>query len=44
MSIQSRYVDFTMGLIAYSNVIFFVSMQALFLFLAVRVLDRRRWG
>ena len=44
MSIQGRYTDFTLGLIAYSNVIFFVTIQGLFLFLAVRVLDRRRWG
>ena len=43
MNIQSRYVDFSMGLISYSNIIFFLSMQGLFLFFAVRVLDSKRW-
>ena len=44
MSITSRYADFALGLIYYDNVFFFLSMQALFLFLTVRVLDKRRWN
>ena len=43
MSITSRYADFALGLIYYDNVFFFLSLQALFLFLTVRVLDKRRW-
>lgn len=44
MSITSRYADFALGLIYYDNVVFFLSLQALFLFLTVRVLDKRRWN
>lgn len=44
LSITGRYSDFALGLIYYDNVIFFLSLQALFLFLTVRVLDKRRWN
>ena len=43
ISITKRYADFALGLIYYDNVFFFLSLQALFLFLTVRVLDKRRW-
>ena len=43
-SIFSRYNDFTVGIINYDNIIFFLSMQVLFIFLTVRVLDRKRWS
>ncbi len=44
LSVYTRYSNFTQGLINYDNVFFFLSMQALFLFLTVRALDRKRWG
>ena len=44
LSITSRYADFALGLIYYDNVFFFLSIQALFIFLTVRVLDKRRWN
>ena len=44
LSITARFSDFTAGLIYYDNVIFFLSLQALFLFLTVRVLDSKRWN
>ena len=44
LSVSTRYNDFTIGIINYDNVLFFLSMQALFLFLTVRVLDRKRWS
>lgn len=44
LSILSRFSTFTAGLIYYDNVIFFISLQALFLFLTVRVLDSKRWN
>lgn len=44
ISVSSRYNDFTSGIINYDNVIFFLSIQALFVFLTVRVLDRKRWS
>lgn len=43
LSVSGRFSDFTLGLIYYDNVFFFLSLQALFLFLTVRVLDKRRW-
>lgn len=43
LSVATRYSDFVIGLIYYDNVFFFLSLQALFLFLTVRVLDKRRW-
>lgn len=44
ISVSQRYNDFTIGVINYDNVLFFLSMQALFLFLDGRVLDRKRWS
>ncbi len=44
ISITTRYSEFTAGLINYDSVIYFITMQALFVFLTVRVLDSRRWN
>lgn len=44
LSINSRYYNFTAGLINYDDIIFFVSLQALFIFLTIRTLDRKRWN
>lgn len=44
LSISQRYNSFTTGVIAYDDIIFFLSMQALVLFLTVRVLDSKRWS
>ena len=44
LSVSERYSNFTIGIINYDDVIFFLSMQALFVFLTVRVLDRKRWN
>lgn len=44
LSVAQKYNNFTMGLINYNDVIFFLSVQALFLFLTVRMLDRKRWS
>lgn len=44
LSITSRYADFALGLLYYDNVFFFLSLQALFIFLTVRVLDKKRWN
>ena len=44
LSVSDRYSHFTAGAIHYGDIVFFLSMQALFLFLAVRVLDRKRWA
>ena len=44
ISITTRYSEFTAGLINYDSIIYFITMQALFIFLTVRILDSRRWN
>ena len=39
-----RYNDFINGTISFSNVMFFLSIVAVFLFLSGRVLEKRRWS
>jgi ABC-2 type transport system permease protein len=43
LSINSHFSDFTRGLVDLNDVLFFVSTTGLFLFLAVKVLESRRW-
>ena len=44
VSVFSRYNDFTIGVIGLSPMIYFISMSGIFLFLTVRVIERRRWS
>lgn len=44
LSFFSRYNEFTIGIFSLSNIFFFVSVAFIFLFLTVRVLERRRWA
>lgn len=44
LSFFSRYSEFTLGIFSLSNIFFFVSAAFVFLFLTVRVLERRRWA
>ena len=44
ISFGERYYSFTYGLFDFSNVVFFISAIVAFLFLTVRVLEKRRWG
>lgn len=44
LSFWERYVGFTYGLFDLSNALFFISAAAVFLFLTVRVLEKRRWA
>lgn len=44
LSFWERYYGFTYGLFDLSNVLFFISAAVVFLFLSVRVLERRRWA
>lgn len=43
ISLQSHYVDFINGKILLSNIVFFASICAIFLFLTTKVFDSRRW-
>ena len=44
ISVFDRYYEFTTGIFSLSGVIFFVSVVVVFLFITVRVLERRRWA
>ncbi len=43
ISVSTRYQSFTAGLIEYDNILFFLSLQALFIFITIQVLDSKRW-
>lgn len=43
ISLYTHYKDFTLGMLDFSDVIFFLSIAAVFIFFTIRVLDRRRW-
>ena len=44
LSITSRYSYFSYGLFSYDSLIYFISLSAVFLFLTVRVFEKRRWS
>lgn len=44
ISFNTRYASFTTGIFDLANVVFFLSLAAIFLFLTVRSLERRRWN
>ncbi len=43
-SLYSRYNQFAAGRLSFANILYYVSFSGLMLFLAVRVMDRRRWS
>ncbi len=44
ISFSGRYATFTEGYFDLSNIIFFLTVIAVFLFLTMRVIDRKRWA
>lgn len=44
LSFSDRYLTFTYGIFDFSNVLFFISATVIFIFLTIRVLERRRWS
>lgn len=44
LSVFSRYYEFTLGIFSLENIVFFVSLAAIFLFLTMRFIERRRWS
>lgn len=44
ISFVGRYTPFTNGILDISSIIFFLSISAVFVFLTVRVLEKRRWS
>jgi ABC-type Na+ efflux pump, permease component len=43
ISLNSRYDPFTIGIIDYSNILYFLSIMAIFVFLSIKVWDSRRY-
>jgi ABC-2 type transport system permease protein len=43
MSLYDRYYSFTAGLISVADIVYFLSLIGVVLFLTVRVIDKRRW-
>lgn len=43
-SLQSRYNDFTQGQLNIASIVYFLSFIAVFLFLTIRVIEKRRWS
>ncbi len=44
ISIYSRYGNFTYGIFDFAAVVYYVSVAVVFLFLSVRVFEKRRWS
>lgn len=44
LSFNSHYTSFTQGMLSLKDVVFFLSICAVFLFLTVRVFEKRRWN
>ena len=44
ISFLSHYQNFTVGLLSVSDIIFYLSIVALFLFLTIRVIEKKRWS
>ncbi|MDP4092372.1 MAG: ABC transporter permease [Bacillota bacterium] len=44
LSIFSRYNDFDGGLLNLSNIVYYFSFTAIFIFITVRIIEKRRWS
>ena len=44
ISFLSHYQNFTVGLLSLADIVFFLSIIALFIFLTVRVVEKKRWS
>lgn len=44
LSVFNRYYEFTLGIFSLENIVFFVSLAVVFLFLTMRFIERRRWS
>lgn len=43
-SLQSRFNDFTQGQLSLASIVYYLSFIAVFLFLTIRVIEKRRWS
>ncbi|MCL2092912.1 MAG: ABC transporter permease subunit [Treponema sp.] len=43
-SLNRRYTPFTIGLLTFDSLLYYISFSGLFLFLTVRLIEKRRWN
>lgn len=43
-SLLQRYDEFSMGMLNVSSIVYYISFSAAFIFLAIRMIDKRRWS
>jgi ABC-2 type transport system permease protein len=41
---MKRYQEFTTGILSASAIVYFISFTAVFLFLAVQTIEKKRWS
>lgn len=44
ISIYERYTDFTSGLFSLSSIVYYISIAVVFVFLTIRIIEKRRWS
>jgi len=44
ISFNKNFSNFTYGILSLSNIVFFISVAAIFIFLTIRVFEKKRWG
>jgi|LSQX01.2.fsa_nt_gb ABC-2 type transport system permease protein len=44
ISIFARYEDFSMGILSLSPIVYYLSFSTIFIFLTIRVMEKRRWS
>ena len=44
ISVMSRFANFGYGILDFAALVYYVSLSGVFIFLTVRIYDRRRWG
>lgn len=44
ISVYERYTDFTTGLFSLSSIIYYISIAVIFVFLTIRIIEKRRWS
>jgi ABC-2 type transport system permease protein len=43
-SLNKRYENFSMGILKLDSLVYYISFSGLFLFLTVRLIEKRRWN
>lgn len=44
ISVYERYSDFTSGLFPLSSIVYYISVAVVFVFLTIRIIEKRRWS